>query len=114
MIRESNDADSANVFVGAAGNRQGVVFQSRSATGAMTDHHKMIYTTYNNDFYVKLTKIGDDVTAYYKVLVDDSWIELGSTTLAATNVLVGRAVTAGRDYQYALETMQTTQYVVFK
>ena len=110
MIRNSNDADSAYAFVGAAGNGQGVVFQSRPMAGALTEHHKMIYRNWRNEMYVKLTKNVTEFTAYYKVLESDEWIELGTTTIEPSStgtVQVGRAVTAGDSYQWALETMET-------
>lgn len=111
MIRNSNDADSAYAFVGAAGNNQGVVFQSRPTAGALTEHHKMIFVNNGeNRMYVKLAKNGTEFTAYYKALEGDVWIELGSTTIEASStdtVQVGRAVTAGHDYEWALEEMLT-------
>ena len=97
MICNSNDADMAYAFVGAAGNGQGVVFQSWPTAGALTEHHKMIYRNWMNEMY-------------YKVLEGDDWIELGATTIEASStgtVQVGRAVTAGDSYQWALETMET-------
>lgn len=60
--------------------------------------------------YVKLTKNVTEFTAYYKVLESDEWIELGTTTIEPSStgtVQVGRAVTAGDSYQWALETMET-------
>ena len=114
MIRDSNDPSAANVFMGAAGYQQGAVFQSRSAAGESTDHHKMIFVNNYNQFYVKLDKVDSVVTASYKADLGDEWIELGSVTLTLTGstVQVGRAVSAGSDYQYALETLQTKMYAV--
>jgi len=114
MIRDNNDPDAANVFVGAAGYSQGAVFQSRSVAGARTDHHKMLYVNSNNDFWVKLDKVGSTVTASYKK-EGDTYTELGSVelTLTGSTVNVGRAVTAGSDHAHALsENMQTQHYQV--
>jgi hypothetical protein len=110
MIRDTNDADSANIFLGAAGADQGVVFQSRPAAGAETTLHKMTYVNGLNQFWVKLDKVGTLYTAYYKLAEGDEWIAVGSTTLVTTGttVTVGQAVSAGSDYEWALQTMQTT------
>jgi len=115
MIRDSNDPDAANAFVGAAGVYQGAVFQSRSVAGARTNHHKMVYVNNNNNFWVKLDKVGNQVTASYKEVQADAYIELGSVelTLTGSSVNVGRAVTAGSDQSYALsENLQTQHYQV--
>jgi len=114
MIRDSNDPSAANAFVGAAGYQQGVVFQSRGAAGARTDHHEMIHVNGNQNFWVKLVKTQDVVTAYYKVEDGDAWIELGETSLALTGskIQIGRAVTAASDNYYARETMQAKNYAV--
>ena len=115
MIRDSNDADAANAFVGAAGNDQGAVFQSRASAGAATDHHKMIYANWNNAMWVKMTMDATGVvTGYYKLLEADEWIELGSTQLNLTGstIQVGRAITSGTDYQWAKHTVETQHFDV--
>ena len=71
MIRNSNNADTAYAFVGAAGNGQGVVFQSRPKAGALKGHHKMIHRNWMNKMYVKLTKNG--TVKYYKVTIGLNW-----------------------------------------
>ena len=114
MIRDSNDPNAANVFIGAAGARQGAVFQSRAAAGEKTAHHKMIFANNDSRFYVKLDKVGSVVTASFRVSQADAWTELGSIelTLTGSMILVGRAVSAGNDYQHALETLQTEMYSI--
>jgi hypothetical protein len=121
MIRNSNADTCANAFVGAGGSYGGAVFQSRSSTAAPTEHHKMIWQNWQNAFWVKLHKAANTVeggknksviTAYYKLEEADEWIELGSTqlTLNGATIQVGRAVTAGDDYQWALVEMQGQAY----
>ena len=117
MLRDTNDPNSANVFVGAVGRDRGVTLQSRAVAGEKTVSNGIIYVNNINKFWVKLhkQKASDTVVAYYKVDAEDEWIELGSTTLTLTtggNVQVGRAVTAGDDYQWALKTMDSSNYVV--
>jgi len=113
MIRDSVDEGAANVFVGAAGYDQGVVFQSRSVGGMKTVHHKMIFINWTNTFWVRLEKVGSitgsTFTAYYKVEEGDDWIVLGdvSATFTGTHITVGRAVTAGDDHQWAQVTLET-------
>ena len=110
MIRDTNDANSANAFVGAAGTDQGVVFQSREEAGASTDHHKMIYANWNNHMWVKLhISAAGVVMASYKIEEADAWIVLGTTTLTFTDiskVQVGRAVTSGTGGYSQVETQQ--------
>jgi hypothetical protein len=115
MIRDTNDEGAANVFVGAGGARTGAYFQSRSLASAETVHHKAIYVNYQNTMWVKLTKSGDVVTAYYKENDVDEYIEMGSVTLQGLNgssLQVGRAVSAGTDYTWALEAMYGSSYSV--
>jgi len=115
MIRDSNDSNAANIFVGAAGSDSGVVFQSRATDGADTDHHNMIYVNNINSMWVKLDMNEEKVvTASYKVDEGDEWIVLGSKELVllGSTVQVGRAVTAGSNYQYALESMESRGYTV--
>jgi len=113
MIRDSNDPDAANAFMGAAGNDQGAVFQSRGATGEDTVHHKMMYANNQNKFWVKMTYGGADgvATGYYKIMEEDEWIEVGQTqlSLSSTIIQVGRAITSGNE---ALHTIQTSSYVL--
>lgn len=113
MMRESNAADSSYAFVGAAGYDQGVVFQTRSLTGAETVHHKMIYVNNLNQFWVKLTKIGNTYTAYYKELVGEEWIQVTDSedvTIDGDSMQVGRAVTAGTENMLTTVAMQTQNY----
>lgn len=112
MIRDSYDPDAANAFMGAAGNDQGAVFQSRDVTGEDTVHHKMMYANNQNNFWAKMTLAADGVaTGYYKILEEDEWIEVGSTqlTLTGTTIHVGRAITSGTT---SLHTIQTSSYVL--
>mmetsp|Transcript_6360 Transcript_6360/g.13915 ORF Transcript_6360/g.13915 Transcript_6360/m.13915 type:complete len:982 (+) Transcript_6360:190-3135(+) len=114
MIRDSADPSAANAFVGAAGDKQGAVFQSRSAAGELTVHHKMIYANSINKFHVRLDKAGTVVTASYKIAAEDEWIELGTTelTLTGDTLLVGRAVTAGSPSEWSYQTLKASDYSV--
>ncbi len=115
MIRNTNDANSANVFLGAAGKASGAVFQSRAATGAKTVNHAMNYVNWQNSMWVKLEYTAAGViTAYYKEKQTDTYKVLGSATMNMTgnNILIGRAVSAGTDYQWAMETLETQFYAI--
>jgi len=114
MIRDSLAPDAANAFVGAAGARQGAVFQSRAAEGQKTKHHQMIWANSNNFMYVRLVKAGTEITASFRATDADPWTVLGSTELTFTGsrIYVGQAVTAGRDYSSAIETLETRDYAV--
>jgi len=117
MLRDSLDDNSEYVFVGVAGAVQGAVLQSRAAAGQRTVHHKMVFTSNSNDnnAFVKLeyakSKIEGGfgkVTAHYKVGAGDEWKLLGQTAFKASGprIFIGRAVTAGSDYQHALVEMR--------
>jgi len=113
MVRDSGDADAANAFVGAAGQDQGAVLQSRPTAGAATRHHKMIYANSDNHMWVKMTvDAGGVVTGYYKINEADGYIQLGQTqiTLTGDTILVGRAVTAGEDFSSAEVTVTAQRY----
>jgi len=113
MVRDSGDADAANAFVGAAGQDQGAVLQSRPTAGAATRHHKMIYANNDNHMWVKMTvDAGGVVTGYYKINEADEYIQLGQTqiTLTGDTILVGRAVTAGEDFAWAEVTVTAQSY----
>ena len=112
MVRDSRDPNSSNVFLGAG--RAGVAFQSRSKAGAKTVSHNYIFTDWDNSMWVKL--VYDDlgaVEAFYKWKVTDTYISLGVVQMEITGdtIQVGRAVSAGTNYQWALEEMQTQSYV---
>lgn len=115
MIRNTNDANSANVFLGAAGKASGAVLQSRAATGAKTVNHAMNYVNWQNSMWVKLEYTAAGViTAYYKEKQADTYTVLGSATMEMTGntILIGRAVSAGTDYQWAMETLETQFYAI--
>jgi hypothetical protein len=111
MVRDSRDPKSSNVFVGAG--RAGVAFQSRSQAGAKTVSHNYIFTDWDNSMWVKLVydALGT-VEALYKWKVTDTYISLGVVNMEITGdtIQVGRAVSAGTNYQWALESMQTQGY----
>jgi hypothetical protein len=113
MMRDSLEPDALNVFVGAASNRNGVVFQSRTVAGQKTVVHAMEHVNDANKFWVKLNKAGNMLTASYKENKEDAWIVLGSQELAFTSDLlyVGRAVTGGTQGN-DLETLETERYAV--
>ncbi|KAL3823285.1 hypothetical protein ACHAXA_003433, partial [Cyclostephanos tholiformis] len=104
MLRDNRDPDAANVFLGAG--RSGVVFQSRSRTGAKTVSHNYIFTDWDNAMWVKLVydNLGN-VEAFYKNKATDSYISLGNVVMEINGdtIQVGCAVTAGTNYQWALE-----------
>jgi len=115
MIRNTNDANSANVFLGAAGKASGVVLQSRAMPGAKTVNYAMKYVNWQDSMWVKLNYTAAGViTAYYKEKQADAYNVLGSVTMEmmGETILIGRAVSAGTDYQWALETLETQFYAV--
>jgi hypothetical protein len=114
MLRDSRNSNAANVFLGAAG-RSGVTFQSRSTAGAKTVLHNMIFTDNDNSMWVKLDySTGGTVKASYKKVQADPWTVLGTAQMEITGntIQIGRAVTAGTDYQWALEELQTQHYKI--
>lgn len=114
MFRDSRDSNAANVFLGASG-RSGVTFQSRKTAGAKTFLHNMIFTNEENKMWVKLDyTVNGTVQASYKNLLPEPWTVLGKVEMEITGetIQVGRAVTAGTDYQWALEELQTQSYQV--
>ena len=115
MIRNSNDANSANVFLGAAGKASGAVLQSRATTGARTVNHALNYVNWQNSMWVKLDYTAAGVvTASYKEKTADTYEVLGSVTMQMTGntILIGRAVSAGTDYQWALETLESRFFTI--
>ncbi|KAL9182469.1 hypothetical protein ACHAXT_013121 [Thalassiosira profunda] len=96
MIRNSNDADAANAFLGMTGYYNGLTFQSRATAGVSTDHHQTTYIPHHQA-WIRLSSDGSGlITAYYKIDVGDEWIEFGSATIDLAGTLnVGTAVTAG-------------------
>ena len=107
MIRQDNEADSAHVFLGAAGADLGVELQTRSAAGERAVIHAFKYVNNINQFWVRLERSGDEYKALYKTADATEWTELGTASVSFSDtVQVGRAVSAGRtdQYHYRLET----------
>jgi len=100
MIRDTNDPDSAHAFIGVRGHFVGVTFQTRATAGAITEHHQTNFVP-NHNTWVKLSKPADSgtITAYYRILDTDEWMELGSADITFTgqSVQVGVAATAGSE-----------------
>jgi hypothetical protein len=111
MLRDTRDSNASNVFLGAG--RNGVTFQSRLRAGAKTVSHNYMFTNWDNAMWVKLVYANDGlVEAFYKMNDTDAYVLLGTTMMEITGdtVQVGRAVSAGTDYQWALEEVQTQSY----
>ena len=114
MLRDTLDADSGYVFVGAAGARQGAVMQSRASAGEGDVHHKMEFIN-NNDgpYWFNMNYVAGvggapgTVTGYYKKTEDGEWIELAQAPFTASRsaVLIGVANSAGEDSPWALRQM---------
>jgi hypothetical protein len=73
MLRNSLAPDAANAFVGAEGQWEVAVSQSRAAAGARTVHHQMIWTNWANAFYIRLNKADTVATASFKVDEAEEW-----------------------------------------
>ena len=99
MIRESINANAANVFVGATpGN--GVAWQYRSSTGSVTSTNNT--TGLSAPYWVKLVRSGNTFTGYCSP-DGANWTQVGSATFTmASTEYVGLAVT-GHD-AYTLST----------
>jgi hypothetical protein len=110
MIRDSNDADAAYAFIGMKGYYLGATFQSRAAKGEETVHHQTNYVPHHKA-WIKLSKPENSgvITAYYKIGVDDEWIELGTTELTLTGhtLQVGLAATSGEPSGNGYVDLQT-------
>jgi len=115
MIRDTNDPNSAQAFLGVSGYYVGVTFQTRATAGATTDHHQTNFVP-NHKTWIKLSKPADSgiITAYYKIEEADEWMELGSADITFTgdSVLVGTAVTPGEPNEYRYVELQTKGYEV--
>ncbi|KAL7531765.1 hypothetical protein ACHAXR_005425 [Thalassiosira sp. AJA248-18] len=115
MIRDSNAPDAAQAFIGMSGYYNGATFQSRAAAGEMTVHHQTNYVAHHKA-WIKLSKEADSgvVTGYYKIGLNDEWIELGSTSLTLTGhtLQVGTAVTAGDPTGNGNVWLETKEYEV--
>ena len=112
MLRDTRDPNAANVFLGAG--RSGVVLQSRSQAGAKTVNHNYIFTDWDNAMWVKLVfDASGAVEAFYKNKGTDTYMSLGNAKMELTGstIQVGRAVSAGTNYEWALEEVQTQTYM---
>jgi len=99
MIRDGDNANASNVFIGAMGGYKGIGFQSRQSTGAETVHHGTHWVS-SNKAWVKLIKTGNDIEALYRGESDEEWTSLGIKSVdftGATFVQVGYAVTVGNE-----------------
>jgi fibronectin type 3 domain-containing protein/regulation of enolase protein 1 (concanavalin A-like superfamily) len=85
MIRDSLNANAANVFVGVTGINT-VTFQYRSSDGGTTSSSSVAVT--NTMYWVKLAQNGSTFTGYYSV-DGTNWTQVGTTTIgmAAANCM---------------------------
>jgi len=115
MIRDNDSPDSAHAFLGMSGNYAGVTFQSRASTGAKTVHHQTIFVPHAKA-WIKLSKPAGSgaITAYYKINIDDEWIEIGTTLVSLTekSLLVGTAVTSADPNGYHGVWLKTKDFQV--
>ena len=96
MIRESLDANSANILIAITDSGR-VTFQERASTGAITISQKTEIGSVTLPQWVRLKRNGNDFTGYYS---SDgiNWIENGIATQAMSNTVhVGIAVTSHND-----------------
>lgn len=115
MIRENNNVDSRNVFL-ALTLSNGIVFQTRSVSGANT-----ISIGYNSNInsnvWLRLKKIGICYYAYYSVgeagASASKWIELGNFEVnMGTSQNVGLAVTSHDNSSLNTTTFQSVSHGV--
>lgn len=113
MVRDGNDSDAANAFISITGHSQGVAFQSREVSGALTVHHSLNWVD-DNKIWLKLVKFGSTFSAYYMHEDQAEYTHAGDTELDLTGnaVVVGLAVTSGTDNQYAETKIQIKDYRV--
>ncbi|KAL7464556.1 hypothetical protein ACHAXS_004891, partial [Conticribra weissflogii] len=113
MIRDGNDADAANAFISITGREQGVAFQSRGVSGALTRHHSYHWVESNN-VWLKLSKSGSTFNAFYKSDAGDEWIPVGTTQLELTGnaVTVGLAVTAGDEGRWSMVQLDVKDFKI--
>ena len=79
MIRQTLNPDSAHASIFATPGK-GIAFQRRTTTGAAS-----VNTSgpgYTAPVWLRLTKIGTTVTAYYRKNITDLWTKLGSESIA--------------------------------
>jgi len=75
----------------------------------------MVFTDNENAMWVKLDySASGTVKASYKKFQADPWTVLGKAEMDITGdtIQIGHAVTAGTDYQWALEELQTQHYKI--
>jgi hypothetical protein len=99
MIRDTDEPDSANAFVGGAGDNMGITFQSRDFPGGPTASHDTQYVGYYDKAWIMLSKPEGTgpIEGFYKKNAADEWISLGTATIAYTGdtLQVGVAVSPG-------------------
>ena len=78
MIRDSLNANAANVFIGLTATNT-VTFQYRSSDGGTTSSNSVVVV--NTAHWVKLAQNGSTLTGYYSV-DGTNWTQLGSTTVS--------------------------------
>lgn len=113
MIRDGKTPDAAHAFLAITGRGQGVAFQSRGESGAVTDHHSYNWVPSNN-VWLKLSKSGSTITAYFKHTSETEWTSAGETELnfSSNGFAVGLAVTAGDEYEYALSQLDVKDFSI--
>jgi len=103
MIRESLNAGARHAFLLASPGK-GVAFQRRTVEDGASVNTAGPATT--APVWVKLSRVGDVITAYYRKTTTDFWTVVGSETLAGlgSDVLVGLAVSSHADGSVATAT----------
>ncbi len=103
MIRENRNpgARHASVFVTPS---KGVAFQRRTVENGTSIHTAGPATT--APVWVKLERLGDEITAYFRISNTHSWTVIGRQTLAnfGPNAVAGLAVTSHADGTVATAT----------
>ncbi len=83
MYRESNAVDSAMVIVYVRSNGKAYL-QYRDATGSASVQINPSSAS-GLGKYLRLTRVGDTFTGYYKQSVGDAWVEIGSVNVVMAN-----------------------------
>jgi fibronectin type 3 domain-containing protein len=92
-IRDSLNANAANVFIGMTPTTNGVVFEHRSSDGTMGNFDDNV-TNLVVPCWVELVQSGSTFTGYYSA-DGNNWTQLGTTTVSmAGTEYVGMAVCA--------------------
>jgi hypothetical protein len=107
MIRENTSAGSrhASLFVTPT-NVKGLAFQRRTVENGVSISHAASGGNYLPPMWIRLTRVGNTISAAYRWTTMEPWVDFGQQTFASlpASLLVGLAVSSHVDGQLATAT----------